>query len=271
MNPITGGALIGAGADLLSGFMGRDAQRDANSANIAAQEQFAKMGIRWRVEDAKAAGVHPLFALGANVPTFSPSFQALDYSDLSRAGQDISRAVSATLTPEERAEHNLRLNLLRAQIEETDARTLALNSQVARDAQSQIPGIPNAAGVTTYPLPDKVIAKGDAQISAQGRAPSVTAGTHPAFREYVVTDWGLKMDLPYSEEGPSEAMENIPFWMWPMIIQHNRNKYGPQWGQRFWKEYVQGESPKFRQESKEPGFLDYDSESARRFRRWMGK
>lgn len=38
-----------------------------------ARDQFTQ-GIRYRVKDARLAGIHPLFALGANIPGGSPSF-----------------------------------------------------------------------------------------------------------------------------------------------------------------------------------------------------
>ena len=73
------GGIIGS---LVGGAFGRSGDRDArlaqeraNEANLAAQREFAQHGIRWKVEDAKAAGLHPLFALGGSGATFSPSFQ----------------------------------------------------------------------------------------------------------------------------------------------------------------------------------------------------
>lgn len=57
----------------------KKAQRDANARidyanaqNNATQREFAQNGIQWKVEDAKKAGIHPLYALGAS--TASPSF-----------------------------------------------------------------------------------------------------------------------------------------------------------------------------------------------------
>lgn len=41
--------------------------------NAAQQERFAKMGIQWRVQDARRAGLHPVYALGGSGVTFSPA------------------------------------------------------------------------------------------------------------------------------------------------------------------------------------------------------
>lgn len=88
----------------------------------ALQKEFAQNGVQWRVNDAKAAGLHPLAALGmqgassspitvsgsipgGGVPSggsFSsttPQLQAPDVSShMASFGQDISRAISATAT-----------------------------------------------------------------------------------------------------------------------------------------------------------------------------
>ena len=40
--------------------------------NYDMQKEFAQMGIQWRVADAKAAGLHPLAALGAAPAHASP-------------------------------------------------------------------------------------------------------------------------------------------------------------------------------------------------------
>lgn len=115
INPTAAIGTIGAiGGDIYGAREGRKATEEANTANAhqaaldrQMQIEFAKNGIRWRVEDAQAAGIHPLAALGASGAQYSPSsipVQA-DYSksDLySKMGQNISRAVMATQTADER-------------------------------------------------------------------------------------------------------------------------------------------------------------------------
>lgn len=114
--------LIGAGIDWLSG-------RQQSQENTAAQKEFAQNGIRWRVEDAKAAGIHPLYALGAQTSSFSPVSVG---SNFAAAGQDISRSVDAARTAPERTDARiaalsleragLENDLLRAQIASTVTR-----------------------------------------------------------------------------------------------------------------------------------------------------
>lgn len=47
-------------------------QEQLERDQMAMQKQFAQLGIRWKVEDANAAGIHPLAALGANTMSYTP-------------------------------------------------------------------------------------------------------------------------------------------------------------------------------------------------------
>lgn len=110
------GPAISAGANIIGGFLSRDAQRDANQASAEAaqknrqmQMHFAEHGIRMRVADAKKAGIHPIYALGAQTPTYTPTSQTFTpetgvAAGLAAAGQDIGRAVNATRTAPERVD-----------------------------------------------------------------------------------------------------------------------------------------------------------------------
>lgn len=104
------GSLISAGANLFSGSQAASAQQAANAANaqqaaenIKLQKKFAQEGIRWKVADAKAAGIHPLYALGASTHSFAPVSVGAEpvtgmAQGLAAAGQDVSCAINATRT-----------------------------------------------------------------------------------------------------------------------------------------------------------------------------
>lgn len=108
------GPLISAGASLLGGLFGKSSADKARASqealaqqNIAQQREFAQHGIRWRVEDAKAAGIHPIYALGSGGASFSPVSAAFTSDTslpnaLASAGQDIGRAIHSTRTAGER-------------------------------------------------------------------------------------------------------------------------------------------------------------------------
>lgn len=106
-------SLIGGAVKLLGGYLGDKSTERATAANIAAENQrnaenvalqreFAQSGIQWKVEDAKKAGIHPAYALGAQTTSFSPQqVGALTTAKtglsgaMSDMGQDVERAVYA--------------------------------------------------------------------------------------------------------------------------------------------------------------------------------
>lgn len=119
--PQVASALIGTGSEYLAAQeAGREHSRNRTHAdemavaNNAMQKEFAQMGIRWRADDARAAGLHPLAALGATGASYTPS-QWVGSPDNSRSemirgmGQSISRSINATSTPEEKLARTLQL------------------------------------------------------------------------------------------------------------------------------------------------------------------
>lgn len=89
---------------------------------MAMQREFAQNGIRWKVEDAKRAGVSPYLALGGTGASYSPvsvgGSPNTSLSDsLSEMGQNISRAKAATATEEERQFAKLKLQGAQLDIE----------------------------------------------------------------------------------------------------------------------------------------------------------
>lgn len=158
------GEIIGAGASLLGGLFNRNSQEKANAANLAfareqldrneaLQREFAQSGVRWKVDDAKAAGVHPLFALGAQTHSFSPvsvgggqeaSSSAGDA--IAQAGQNIGRAVQAGMTRDERDASSA---LTALQLEKAGLENEMLRTQITRLRNP--PGQPPAMPTLTPP------------------------------------------------------------------------------------------------------------------------
>lgn len=224
MDPIIGGALIGGGASLLGGLMGKSAAEDAREANarqaeanIALQREFAQNGIRWKVEDAKAAGIHPLYALGASSPSFSPvSLGATPDHSMPQAmadiGQNISRAVSATKTGEEKLMSTINLGIAKANLE-----SATLDNQIKARQLSQIgTAAPAFPGSTNF-------------IPGQGNTPLVKV--NPSERTAsqpgrVAQEAGFVPDVGYARTDtgftpvPSQDVKNriedqfVPEMMW---------------------------------------------------------
>lgn len=119
LNPVS--VIADLTGDLIGGFMEQDENLknrnqvdQTNQMNYDMQKEFAQNGLRWKVADAVAAGLHPLAALGATGYSASPSFVNGEPDNsmshmVSRMGQNISRAVAAGQTNAER--EATRLNL----------------------------------------------------------------------------------------------------------------------------------------------------------------
>lgn len=218
-----------------------NALKSNSERNAKMQKQFAKQGIRWKVEDAKAAGIHPLYALGASTATFSPSYVGGGYGDtLAASGQAIDRAIDATRTQEERDDARAEAFMTNA-VRQSDARVSAaenqarldrsysldmqhkelqntlLAAQIMRlgqspanptpslsDTPSRSAGIGSRAGAVydaVQPQPSK-------PTSADSRDKGIEAGTHPGLTRYRIGgESGATVNLP--GEKLSESLEGM--------------------------------------------------------------
>lgn len=109
---VVGGLLGGAGSVVSAGISAANAKA-INQANYEHQKEFAQHGIRWKVADAKASGLHPLAALGAQTSSYTPSAvvgDSPDFSFLRDIGQDVGRAIDAKSTAAERAANKAKID-----------------------------------------------------------------------------------------------------------------------------------------------------------------
>lgn len=174
-------------------------QREFWEKNAALQREFAQSGIQWRTADAKAAGIHPLFAMGgggaaasgsAYVPGDTQPVRDNSHQYLSNMGQDISRALTATMQRKDRnAEILSQLGLERAQLENE-----LLKSQIAKTTGMIGPPMPsqtkssNAFGDAAYgnwePAPHEV-------TTAFPGSPHSAAGDARPYTQWNHTGTGL--------------------------------------------------------------------------------
>lgn len=144
---IIGGPKAGeAIGGLLEGDSAKDHAMDMAAADANLQREFAQNGIRWRVEDAKAAGIHPLYALGAQTAAASPVFAGTvpPAASMSDYGQDLSRSIYTTMTSGERSGSRAlgELQLERAGLENELLRSQIAGAKMAllRQAGPPMPG-----------------------------------------------------------------------------------------------------------------------------------
>lgn len=214
-------------------------------ANLEAQREFAQHGIRWKVEDAKAAGLHPLYAIGSAGASYAPN--PITVTDgmgkaMANMGQNVSNAIARSQTQEEHRMRELQEELLKAQIDQTRAHAdyYRAQSPLVTPGVSVFPytGTRNQDTIPGYPLPpkasgrdnanavvggqfDKVSYKPSEHKSARSKEPHVTAGIGPALSEYQLTP-SRSMLLPHTFSDDAE----IPVAMLPAIVQANVQKYG---------------------------------------------
>lgn len=206
MDPIVTASLIAGGADLLGGTIGGIGSSSAGEANARIQRKMAQHGISWKVADAKAAGIHPLYALGATPFSYSPSHVGGGDYGISQAGQNISRAIANKLTPEQKManrialkgemlklkEGDLRIELLKKQIRDVDDQN---NKSLTPDAGNPL-GLPGQGGVVEETIMPGVEFK-KKQVERQA-VPGVTQGVE-GFE---------KVELVKNADGSSWAVMN---------------------------------------------------------------
>jgi hypothetical protein len=201
--------IFGAIGNVLGGLIGANSQQEATSKNIKYQKQFATHGIRWKVEDARAAGIHPLAALGAQTMPFQSSVGGKDYSFLGRAGQNIDRAVKAKTTPEEKLANMMQVELAASQSELYRAQAKAIRDKAAGLTPGTPPGMPQVDkdGVMSGAAHSQGIAKPavsypgvdyqNAQKVIQ-KSSGIEAGREGMFREVNFPDGSVSLEITES-------------------------------------------------------------------------
>lgn len=255
---MVGGPLGGAIGGSIGGAI--DANQDRKNAErqrnleYERQKEFAQHGIQWRVEDARAAGLHPLSVLGSTGASYGsqPITVGGDYGP---SGQDIQGAMLATATPADRDRQMEELALVRANRARVEAETIEIYDRMQRNHQERNarPGVPSSEVVTDFsgkkgklgPLAaDAVQIKPAERVSVDPRNQSdIAGGPHPSMQE---TLWpgGFRILLPYTGQGG--IPEDIDASMLPLIVGANIDRYGYRWLIDMLG-YVQGVSPASRE------------------------
>lgn len=210
---------IGAVAGAIAGDKARKATHQANDSAI----ELANTSIQRRVADAKAAGIHPLYALNATGAS-TPTIQAGDYGWISQAGQDLSRAMTAGQENEERKEtlrekaridekrlsmeremHELEMQIKRAQLFRLQTDPATAPATPSPVSSGNVPGfslLPPAPNPASSPV---------------GLAPKST----PGMQRYYAGDtpWDLpNSDLAEVLEGMGAAGHVVgPLMMWDHV------------------------------------------------------
>ena len=227
------GAAVGGVAGLISSGQSQANAAELNRRNYEHQKEFAQNGIRWKVADAKAAGLHPLAALGASTAQYTPATaigDSPDWSFLADAGQSIGRAVDAKRTQQERVEQQQKQDaafalkaenqkaendLIRAQtasIQQDMVLRQAKASEQAVRTQQQVPAMPSL-GRDGSVIPGQGDATSPAGIEAKPaeivvndpQTRTAEAGSHPDKRWLRTSTGGYQ---PVRSEAAQNALED---------------------------------------------------------------
>jgi len=214
---------------------------------------FVNHAIQKRVRDAKAAGVHPLFALGSTISMPGMPTTGNAYGDsLSALGAHLEGIGSeATAMKKWEAEQAANRKALKDADDftklrfEAEQRRLALDeARFAADKRSNEAQAAYYDSLTrlnaqkllssghdvgaTFPAPVKVVP--DRQKQARSNDASKTAGTHPGFREVVVgRNWDgsrRTMLIPDQDIAESERAGDLMYLYGP-AMQHFIDKTQP--------------------------------------------
>ena len=171
-------------ADLYGGRQDRKAVASANLQNAQLQREFAQNQIQWRVADAKKAGLHPLFAMGASTQPASPSFRVEPQNNVLKSAIRGAQAYRS---------------FRGSQLEKE---SFQLDNEIKREQLFQ--------------LRLDTMSK-QKQLEGQGDAVTQTADTEEAVRQAMVKEGGVvdRGAIPPSREGwkrtiPSERPSTAP-------------------------------------------------------------
>lgn len=225
----------------------RRAVEEANAANLAAQKEFAQHGVSWKIADAKAAGLHPLFGAGLTGSTFSPTFQAsqgqaytghqaprqyappveqpTDYSWLASLGQLMGNWLGSQQAGQAQQQQAAKESDQQAIITEHPGGGRTIVYPI-KGLESQVQGRPLDAPMATMGVADVFSSRARALTSSSKSY--VTSPDDKPFWERFSFGSGFSVLLPKTSE-PQEVFEDKPLWFWAMVAKANVKEYGPGW------------------------------------------
>lgn len=208
------GSIIGGVANAVVGA--KNAER-----NIKYQKDFAQKGIQWRVADAKAAGIHPLAALGAQTTSFAPVQAG---GGMSAMGQNIDRAIAANSTANQN-KNALTTRLANAQITNQELQNEKLKIEMQQMVRPGTgPGIPTDGGT----VPGSYAIKPNEIGTAMGNSPHTSPGISPERRFFKTkTGWSHAQSSQYKEANEEDTLGTLAWNLRNRVIPSLIPNYDP--------------------------------------------
>lgn len=207
-------AVIAGAAALAGGILAKDHGEDAAAADRASQREFAQHGVRWRVADAKAAGVHPLYALGASTPSYSPVHQ-VGTGAIGRSVAQAGEAIAGGVARHQEKNANKVLAALAIRQATANTQIAELDYVMMADAYAQQKSGVGNVNAQQDRIENAIVANEDQIkvvpkeiVSRSSTDKSMTPGSEPAWRK-VDMGGGTYILAPQSDEGWAEGLEGI--------------------------------------------------------------
>lgn len=240
------GAIAGAVGSIFGASSASKSAEKINAQNIALQKEFAQQGVRWKVDDAKAAGIHPLYALGAQTHSFTPNLVGATTPDYANIGQNLGSAIEATRTQSEKAEG------FQKTVQDLTLQKMGLENQVLatqlRLANSPgrgpgMPGGPTTAVIDGQPNSATTFQSGGVKILVNPNTPAQKwedqygeIGGEIGGMSNFITDAFKQAGLT---SGPTElgrkARKAIADALAEAVAAQQRQKRDPIFNERFWQ------------------------------------
>jgi hypothetical protein len=184
-----------------------DAEKADNQERVA--EKFAKNQIRWKVADARYAGLHPLAALGMSTSSGPIISYGPRNNTFARIGQNLGRAAEALLSKEDRA-YNEEMRKLNLERERAELEGIKIRNR--NNANNSTPITVDQSGLVSP-------GQGDATTNPNVNfvKPKIKIQEKPGFEAGVAPFEGFKRDKdgymwPVLTQDMTEMLEdNLPF------------------------------------------------------------
>jgi len=127
------GTAVGAGIGLIGGALSNIFNKKQADRGYAQQKEALQHSIRWRVADAKAAGIHPLYAMGAPSLNMTPIVQQDNIGPaVQNMGQSMADITKNTMSENMKAQQFAEMQLLSSQRNKNDAEAELARTQAMR-------------------------------------------------------------------------------------------------------------------------------------------
>ncbi|QGH72131.1 MAG: putative minor capsid protein [Microviridae sp. ctYqV29] len=223
-------ALGSVAGSLLGGLFGSsEADRQADL-----QKEFAQKGIQWKVADAKKAGIHPLYALGAPTMSYSPITTGMGDA-IQNAGQSLGRAVDANLSAGERLDGFTKasqaLQLERGKLE-NELLKVKIASETAVTAGQLGPAAPSPESAYLIPGQGQTVLKGRTynQVQTDPLKRQSVSSVSPNQEAGAIAEAGfMRTPTGYAPIRSKDAMDRMDDDWAGSLAWNLRNRLLPMW------------------------------------------